>query len=325
MTKIMLVDDDESMRLLIEQIVRRDGYDFCCADCGEEGLSMLRSERPDFLILDVMLPDTNGFEICQTIRAEGRKVPIMFLTAKGDIVDKSIGFKAGRGRLPLVKPFQPEELSLRLQAHLRRRERESGGGEGAGGPAAHRGGSYKVGDLEVLFGKYEVRLRGEAVQLSSREFELLELLASDPGAVFTRDQILEHVWGDKAAADPNSITVFVRKIREKIEDDPSKARVPRDRLARRLQAGRPRGLKGSAALGGEPRATWVAWWRGGLARGRGGLARGGVGNDAGAPAWRGAGPETTARLLGAPTGRLDIRTKGGGRMARTIEEGGSTS
>ncbi len=76
--------------------------------------------------------------------------------------------------------------------------------------------------MEVLFGKYEVRLRGEAVQLSSREFELLELLASDPGAVFTRDQILEHVWGDKAAADPNSITVFVRKIREKIEDDPSK-------------------------------------------------------------------------------------------------------
>ena len=221
MTKIMLVDDDESMRLLIEQIVRRDGYDFCCADCGEEGLSMLRSERPDFLILDVMLPDTNGFEICQTIRAEGRKVPIMFLTAKGDIVDKSIGFKAGADDY-LVKPFQPEELSLRLQAHLWRRERESGGGEGAGGPAAHRGGSYKVGDLEVLFGKYEVRLRGEAVQLSSREFELLELLASDPGAVFTRDQILEHVWGDKAAADPNSITVFVRKIREKIEDDPSK-------------------------------------------------------------------------------------------------------
>ena len=79
-----------------------------------------------------------------------------------------------------------------------------------------------MGDLEVLFGKYEVRLRGEAVQLSSREFELLELLASDPGAVFTRDQILEHVWGDKAAADPSSITVFVRKIREKIEDDPSK-------------------------------------------------------------------------------------------------------
>ena len=220
MTKIMLVDDDESMQVLIEQIVHRDGYDFCCAGGGEEGLEMLRRERPDFLILDVMLPDINGFEICQIIRAEGRKVPIMFLTAKGDIVDKSIGFKAGADDY-LVKPFQPEELSLRLRAHLRRREREKASAEGSGVPE-RRGGSYKVGDLEIMFGKYEVRLRGETVPLSSREFELLELLASDPGAVYTRDQILDHVWGDRNAADPNSITVFVRKIREKIEDDPSK-------------------------------------------------------------------------------------------------------
>ena len=126
MNKIMLVDDDESMQVLIEQIVRRDGYDFCCASGGEEGLEMLRRERPDFLILDVMLPDINGFEICQIIRSEGRKVPIMFLTAKGDIVDKSIGFKAGADDY-LVKPFQPEELVLRLHAHLRRREREGAG------------------------------------------------------------------------------------------------------------------------------------------------------------------------------------------------------
>lgn len=218
MTKIMLIDDDASMRLLIEQIVRRGGYDFCCASGGEAGLEMLRAERPDFLVLDVMLPDTNGFEICQVIRSEGRTIPIMFLTAKGDIVDKSIGFKAGADDY-LVKPFQPEELLLRLQAHLRRR-----GGEVEGLSLAdqRRVGSYKVGDLEIFFGKYEARLRGETVQLSSREFELLELLASDPGSVFTRDQILEHVWGDKEAADPNSITVFVRKIREKIEEDPSK-------------------------------------------------------------------------------------------------------
>lgn len=217
MTKIMLVDDDESMRLLIEQLVRRDGYDFCCAASGTEGLEMLRIERPDFLILDVMLPDTNGFEICERIRAEGRKVPIMFLTAKGDIVDKSIGFKAGADDY-LVKPFQTEELSLRLKAHLRRSARENVAKDGT---APARREAYRVGDLEILFGKYEVRLRGEQVPLSSREFEMLELLASDPGSVFTRDQILEHVWGDKEASDPNSVTVFARKIREKIEDDPS--------------------------------------------------------------------------------------------------------
>ena len=122
MTKIMLIDDDESLQVLIGQIAERDGYAYCCAGGGEEGLAMLRAERPDFLILDVMLPDTNGFEICGTIRDEGRKVPIMFLSAKGDIVDKSIGFKAGADDY-LVKPFQPEELSLRIKAHLRRRSK----------------------------------------------------------------------------------------------------------------------------------------------------------------------------------------------------------
>ena len=203
MTKIMLIDDDESLQVLIGQIAERDGYAYCCAGGGEEGLAMLRAERPDFLILDVMLPDTNGFEICGTIRDEGRKVPIMFLSAKGDIVDKSIGFKAGADDY-LVKPFQPEELSLRIKAHLRRRS--------------------KAEEDELLFGKYEVRLAGKPVSLSSREFELLELLATDPGSVFTRDQIMEHVWGAKDATDPNSVTVFVRKIREKIEDDPSKPR-----------------------------------------------------------------------------------------------------
>ena len=105
MTKVMLIDDDESMQVLIGQIARRGGYDFCCAGSGEEGLALLREARPDFLILDVMLPDINGFEICEIIRAEGRQVPIMFLTAKGDIVDKSIGFKAGADDY-LVKPFQ---------------------------------------------------------------------------------------------------------------------------------------------------------------------------------------------------------------------------
>ncbi len=214
----MLIDDDESMRVLIEQIARRGGYEFCCAGNGEEGLAMLRAERPDFLILDVMLPDINGFEICEIIRGEGRKVPIMFLTAKGDIVDKTIGFKAGADDY-LVKPFQPEELLLRLNAHLRRRKCEHDRDRAT---RERRSDVFSVGDLEIHLGKYDVRLRGKSVALSSREIELLEVLASDAGSVFTRDQILEALWGSKEAADPNSITVMVRKIREKIEDDPSK-------------------------------------------------------------------------------------------------------
>ena len=216
MAKVMLIDDDESMRLLIGQLVARQGYEFCCADNGVDGLDMLRRERPDLLILDVMLPDINGYELCQMIRGEGRRVPIMFLTAKGDIVDKSIGFKAGADDY-LVKPFHNEEFVLRMNARLRKRGRASS-------QEPRSAASYRVGDLEIFFGKYDVRLRDKQVALSSREIELLELLASEPGSVFTRDQIMEHVWGDKDAADPSSITVFARKIREKIEDNPSKPR-----------------------------------------------------------------------------------------------------
>lgn len=217
MPKIMLIDDDESLQVLVEQIVSKGGYDFCCASNGTEGLEMLRTERPDLLILDVMLPDTNGFEICEMIREEGRKIPILFLSAKGDIVDKSIGFKAGADDY-IVKPFLAEELLMRIRAHLRRRTRAEDDGQ----RAEKRRDSYRVGDLEIFFGKYEVLLKGKPVSLSSREVELLELLASDPGSVFTRDQILEHMWGSKDQADPSSITVFIRKIREKIEKDPSK-------------------------------------------------------------------------------------------------------
>lgn len=219
MPKIMLIDDDESLQVLVEQIVSKDGYDFCCASNGTEGLEMLRAERPDLLILDVMLPDTNGFEICETIRGEGRKIPILFLSAKGDIVDKSIGFKAGADDY-IVKPFLAEELLMRIRAHLRRRTRSEEGDK----RSEKRRDSYRVGDLEIIFGKYEILLKGKPVNLSSREVELLEYLASDPGSVFTRDQILEHMWGESDQADPSSITVFVRKIREKIEEDPSKPR-----------------------------------------------------------------------------------------------------
>lgn len=213
--KVMLIDDDKGVHVLMRRIIEDAGYRYCAAYDGESGLKMLASEHPDLLLLDVMMPGMNGFDVCTKIREQGRRIPIIFLSAKGDIVDKSIGFKAG-GDDYVVKPFSPDELLLRIEAHLRRHKSDL-----AFAKAVSREGSNKTGDLEIFFNRYEVRLRGEPVDLTAKEFEILALLASSPGQVFTRNQIYEHIWGRDSSVDENSITVFMRKIREKIEDNPS--------------------------------------------------------------------------------------------------------
>ncbi|HJF66264.1 MAG TPA: response regulator transcription factor [Slackia equolifaciens] len=213
--KVMLIDDDKGVHVLMRRIIEDAGYKYCAAYDGESGLKMLASEHPDLLLLDVMMPGMNGFDVCTKIREQGRRIPIIFLSAKGDIVDKSIGFKAG-GDDYVVKPFSPDELLLRIEAHLRRHKSDL-----AFAKAVSREGSNKTGELEIFFNRYEVRLRGEPVDLTAKEFEILALLASSPGQVFTRNQIYEHIWGRDSSVDENSITVFMRKIREKIEDNPS--------------------------------------------------------------------------------------------------------
>ena len=213
--KVMLIDDDKGVHVLMRRIIEDAGYRYCAAYDGESGLKMLDEEHPDLLLLDVMMPGMNGFDVCTKIREQGRRIPIIFLSAKGDIVDKSIGFKAG-GDDYVVKPFSPDELLLRIEAHLRRHKSDL-----AFAKAVSREGSNKTGELEIFFNRYEVRLRGEPVDLTAKEFEILALLASSPGQVFTRNQIYEHIWGRDSSVDENSITVFMRKIREKIEDNPS--------------------------------------------------------------------------------------------------------
>ena len=213
--KIMLVDDEEDIRLMVQYVMEKDGYAFCSASDGYTALNMVEKEKPDLLILDVMLPGMNGFEICQSIREKKSKVPIIFLSAKGDMVDKSIGFKAGADDY-LVKPFAPQELSFRVEALLRRCYGELSDTTEAVSE------SVKFDNLEIFYDKYEVRLDGKPVNLTSKEFEILAYLAKKPGAVFTREQILEHIWGDYADSDANNITVFIWKIREKIEKDPAR-------------------------------------------------------------------------------------------------------
>lgn len=215
--KVMLIDDDENICLTVKHLMEKDGYEFCSALDGTKIFTMLEEERPDLLILDVMLPGINGFDLCREVREARYQMPIIFLSAKGDIVDKSIGFRAGADDY-LVKPFAPLELSLRVEALFRRFQTE---------PEENcltRKDVARFGELEIFFNRYEVRIKGKKVDLTSKEFEILAYMANHPGQVFTRQQILEHIWGKDKDNDINTITVFIRKIREKIEPNPAKPR-----------------------------------------------------------------------------------------------------
>ena len=214
--RIMLADDEESIRIVVEHIVTEDGYEFCYASDGAEALTVFAEEQPDLVILDVMMPKLNGFEVCTQLRKEGSTVPIIILSAKGDIVDKSIGFKAGADDY-LVKPFSSMELSLRVEALLRRRCVETGYGS-----SSEKKDCCKLRDLEIFFNRYEAKLRGKRVELTPKEFKILAYMAAHPGNVFSREQLLTYVWGEDYIGELTSIAVFIRKIREKIEDEPSK-------------------------------------------------------------------------------------------------------
>lgn len=215
MYKVMLIDDEDNLHAAIEKLLVQNGYAFCGAEDAERGLALLAGEKPDLLLLDVMLPKTNGYDVCREMRAQGRRIPILFLSSKGDIVDKGIGFKAG-GDDYLVKPFNNEELLMRIEAHLNRHKSDL-----AFARANARAGTSVIGDLEIDFSGYVVRKRGVKLDLTGKEFEILALLAGNPGQAFTREHIYEHIWGEDSAVDTNSITVFIRRIREKIEDKAS--------------------------------------------------------------------------------------------------------
>lgn len=215
MYKILLIDDEESVHIALKEFLVSNGYEFRGAFTGWGGFEMIKEERPDLVLLDVMLPDINGFELCNEIRESGRHVPIIFVSAKGDIVDKSIGYRAGADDY-VTKPFNPTELLLRIAAVIKRhkdvlvivkdQQRED---------------VIVIGDLEVRFAEHDAYVRGKPSHLTSKEFDILAALAANPGTVFSREQIYESVWGEEAYKAQNSITVFVRKIREKIEDNPS--------------------------------------------------------------------------------------------------------
>lgn len=217
MNKIMLVDDEDTLQQAIEHMLVSNGYQFCGARDAASAWELLKQFQPDLILLDVMLPGVNGFTFCDNLRKAGYRVPVVFLSAKNDIVDKFVGFNAGADDY-VTKPFDSTELLLRIDAIIRRyRNTEDVSWNNP------RKGRIVIRDLEVRFDEYEVRMKGKPVPLTTKEFEIVALLAADAGKVFTRDQIQQHIWGEQGAdcKPSNNITVFVHKIREKLEENPS--------------------------------------------------------------------------------------------------------
>ena len=214
--KILLADDEPSLCEALSIILRDAGYEVRVARDGAQAVTMFARERPDLAILDVTMPKLDGFDACGSIREIDPDVPVLMLTAKGDIDDKRSGFRAGADDY-VTKPFNDEELVLRVEALLRRRGR---------GDAPHGTGglmrTVRIGDLVIDPCRYEVTVRDRVINLTPKEFQILALMADHPGKVFTREDLIESIWGEEYERTGSiSIPVYVRRIREKIEEDPS--------------------------------------------------------------------------------------------------------
>jgi DNA-binding response OmpR family regulator len=207
--KVLLVDDDDDLRRAVDIILRQKNYKVVQAANGTEALEHYRDV--DLIILDVMIPEIDGFEVCRRIREES-SVPIILLTAKGDIIDKRIGFTLGADDY-LVKPFSMDELLLRIEAILRRAELRSEKKESLGKER------IEAGELTLDYRGRKAVVRGQEVYLTATEFDLLWVMAESSGRVFTRKQLFDSVWGETNAEEPRTITVLIRRIREKVEID----------------------------------------------------------------------------------------------------------
>jgi DNA-binding response OmpR family regulator len=209
--RILLVDDEESVQKLLAYPLRKEGYDVVPARDGDEALDRFNDGSFDLIVLDVMLPKRDGFDVCRRLRARS-PVPIIMLTAKSEEFDKVLGLELGADDY-ITKPFSMREFRSRVKAALRRvelRERERDGG----------GDSLVLDDVEIDFGKRVVTVRGEPIRLTYVEFEILATLARSPGRVFSRTGLLERLWGDAAYRDPRTVDVHIRHLREKIERQP---------------------------------------------------------------------------------------------------------
>ena len=211
MTTILVVDDEPIVREVVVSYLRREGYRTLEAGDGELAKTLVERERPDLFVLDLMLPGTDGLSVCRWIRTRG-SLPVIMLTARGEEADRIVGLELGADDY-VTKPFSPRELAARVRTVLRRAS-----------PAQDAAELLTFEDLEIDAGAREVRQAGELLRLTAKEFDLLWFLASHPRRVFSRDQLMQRVWGYSSALDTGTVTVHVRRLREKIEADASQPR-----------------------------------------------------------------------------------------------------
>lgn len=208
--RVLVVDDDTALAEMLGIVLRTEGFEpVFCAD-GAKALAAFRESKPDLVLLDLMLPGRDGIDVCRSIRAESG-VPIVMLTAKTDTVDVVLGLESGADDY-VVKPFKPKELVARVRTRLRRTDQPS--------PE-----TLTIGDLQIDVAGHSVKRDGEPISLTPLEFDLLAALARKPWQVFTREVLLQEVWGYRHAADTRLVNVHVQRLRSKIEHDPERPQI----------------------------------------------------------------------------------------------------
>jgi len=212
MTKILIIEDEESILMPLEDNLRLEGYEVSCAKDGLQGLSMAAEHPYDLIILDIMLPKMDGFEVCKRLRQDRVMTPILMLTAKSQEVDKVLGLELGADDY-VTKPFSSRELLARVKAILRRAKEP------------HRGiDFYRFDDIELDFIKYEARKKGRPVPLTALEFNLIHFLVQNRGRVVHRNEVLDSVWGKDIYIDARTVDKHISLLRKKFEDNPENPR-----------------------------------------------------------------------------------------------------
>lgn len=206
--KILVVDDEKNIVELVRYNLEKEGYEVVCAYDGIQAVDLARQDKPDLMILDIMLPGQGGLEVCRILRKESR-IPIIMATAKGEEIDKILGLELGADDY-VTKPFSPRELVARVKAVLRRTSAK-----------AEEKDELIFDELSINLIKHEVRVSGKEVDLKPKEFDLLKLLSTNPGKVFTREFLLEQLWGYDYLGDTRTVDVHMRRLRQKIEKDAS--------------------------------------------------------------------------------------------------------